>query len=228
MNPPSESPASFTWDQVSGFRLARQGLLCPSGHDPVSAASRTAGVHAQVMSCAELAISLRTESVRRSAVAECLWERHTLLKMWAMRGTLHLLPAGEIGLWSSALSTHRHFMAEAWMAYLGLESSDVAAMIEAVRVALDGRTLTREELAAEMAAAAGNELARQHLRSGWGSLLKPASYRGYLCFGPNRGRNVTFTSPAALIGPWQPWEDDQAIKEAARRYLRTYGPATTR
>jgi Winged helix DNA-binding domain len=41
----------------------------------------------------------------RKAVQRALWEERTLVKTWAMRGTLHLLPASDLSLWHAALST---------------------------------------------------------------------------------------------------------------------------
>jgi hypothetical protein len=65
---------------------------------------------------------------------------------------------------------------------------------------------------------------RQVLLSGWGALLKPSAFRGDLCFGPNQGQNVTFVRPDLWIGPWQAdMEPQDAMREVARRYLRTYG-----
>jgi hypothetical protein len=61
------------------------------------------GLHAQVMSSAELTLWARVEDLEPGAVQEALWERRTLAKTWAMRGTLHLLPAEELPLWVGAL-----------------------------------------------------------------------------------------------------------------------------
>ena len=67
-----------------------------------------------------------------------------------MRGTLHLLPSSEYGLWQSALSTYRHFLKPSWSKAFGLTPDDLDRMNEAIGTALDGRQLTREELAAEV------------------------------------------------------------------------------
>ena len=32
-----------------------------------------------------------------------------LVKLWAMRGTLHLLPSAELGTWLSAFGTYTHY-----------------------------------------------------------------------------------------------------------------------
>ena len=113
---PSDSAISLTWDQVCGFRLRRQHLLEASEADPAQIASDLAGIHAQVMSAAETALMIRSTTITRQAVAAALWEKQTLLKLWGMRGTLHLFPTAEMGLWAGALRSRRPHLeaAAAW------------------------------------------------------------------------------------------------------------------
>jgi hypothetical protein len=61
---------------------------------------------------------------------------------------------------------------------------------------------------------------REKLLQSWGSLLKPACYRGYLCFGPNAGQNTVFTH--SEIEP----DASGAEEFVARKYFAAYGPAT--
>ena len=88
------------WEQVRAWRVARHGLgeRAPAS-ELLAVASRLCGVHAQLMGSAELTLWARLEALDPGAVAAALWEDRTLVKTWAMRGTLHLLPAGELGLW---------------------------------------------------------------------------------------------------------------------------------
>jgi winged helix DNA-binding protein len=64
------------------------------------------------------------------------------------------------------------------------------------------------------------------LLSGWGALLKPTSFQGYLCFAPNQGQNVTFVSPRQWLGEWTPIDSEEALREVARRFLAIFAPAT--
>ena len=68
--------------------------------------SEIGGLHAQLMSSAELTLWARVEGLRRGAVENALWTRRSLVKLWAQRGTLHLLPASELGMWLAALGTY--------------------------------------------------------------------------------------------------------------------------
>jgi hypothetical protein len=53
-----------------------------------------------------------------------------------------------------------------------------------------------------------------------------AGVRGALCFGPNKGRNVTYTSPRRWLPGFRPADERTALAEVVRRYLHAYGPAT--
>jgi hypothetical protein len=92
-------------------------------------------------------------------------------------------------------------------------------------VALDGRQLTREELATEVARVTGISGLDDKLKGGFGDLLKPAAFRGELCFAPSDGQLVRFARPDQWLGPWEPMETEAATVEVARRYLGRYGPA---
>jgi hypothetical protein len=47
-----------------------------------------------------------------------------------------------------------------------------------------------------------------------------------LCFGPNRGRKVTYTNPRRWLPGFRPADEQTALAEIVRRYLYAYGPAT--
>ncbi len=97
----------------------------------------------------------------------------------------------------------------------------------AVREALDGTTLTREELVAAVITRPGLKHIGDALRSGWGSLLKPLAWQGDLWFGPNRGTRVTFIRPEAASPRWAGVPDpDDAAPAAIVAYLGAYGPAS--
>ena len=179
---------------------------------------RLCGLHAQVMSSAEAMLDAR---VAGDSSAQDLLDRGELVKTWSMRGTLHLLPAHEYGMWQAAFSTYDHFLKPAWSRASGLWPDDVARLIEAVGEALDGSLLTREELAVaveERTDARTGDLARES----WGNVLKPAAWAGKLVYGPSDGRSVRFTAPPSF----DPVDPAEALLEVTRRYLALNGPAT--
>jgi hypothetical protein len=56
--------------------------------------------------------------------------------------------------------------------------------------------------------------------------MATAARRGALCFGPNRGRNVTYTNPHRWLPGFRPADGQAALASVVRRYLHAYGPAT--
>jgi Winged helix DNA-binding domain len=191
----------------------------------LAVAGRLCGLHAQVMSSAELALWARVDGLDPGDVPAALWQERTLVKTWAMRGTLHLLPAADYPFWQAALSTYDHFLRPAWLKLLGVTAPELHEIIADVGEALEGRLLTREELADEVARD-GDQQVAEKLRSGWGSFLKPAAFAGSLCFAPSEGRYVRFTNPQDWLGGYEERDPAEAVAEMTRRFLAAHGPAT--
>lgn len=215
------------WEQVRAWRLARQHLLERVERDRLlEVVGDLAGVHAQLQSSATLALAARVRTMTTGALEDALWVRRSLVKTWAMRGTLHLLPAGELPTWIAGLGIRRHYLSGAWLAAHGITREELRAVIAAVPAALDGRCLTRERLVEEIIAVTGMQRLGGRLRNGWGDLLKPSAYLGDLCFGRSVGRNVTFVRCDQWLGGWSEVDPDQALRQVLCRYLAAYGPAS--
>jgi hypothetical protein len=222
----------LTWDEVWGRRLARHRLLeAAPAPELVSLAGELCGIHAQVMTSAELSIGARVAGATRVVVRHELWERRRLVKTYGIRGTVHLLPAAELPLWMAALRAGRP---PARGGPGRLEPAQVDAVIEAIRGALDGQLLTRDELGAEVVRRLGAWAGEESLPAFGGALpvwtdaLSAAAAAGALCFGPNRGARVTFVRPDQWLGGWRDVDRTEALREVTRRYVAAYGPVTSR
>jgi uncharacterized protein YcaQ len=217
----------LTWPQALAWRMRRHHLVERARPaDMLIVVARIGGLHAQVMSSAELTLHARVEGLEREAVANALWEDRTLVKLWAMRGTLHLLPAAELDTWLGALGTYDHYLKKAWLKAFDITEGQLEQLIVAIGDALDSRPLTREELGAEVARIAGDPELADKVQGSWGPYLKPASFRGRLCFGPNDGQKVRFTRPDSWLGrSIDIGERDEALREVTRRHLGAFGPA---
>lgn len=222
----------LTWKQAAAWRVHRHHLdeRAPAGR-LLAVTSRLCGLHAQVISSSELTAWARVEGLKRRAVQRALWEERTLVKTWAMRGTLHLLPASELSLWHAALGTSRRYLRpEAWKKYFGITLEELDRLTQAIAAALDGCIMTREELIREVARITGSSsVAKDLAANSWGTMLKPAAFSGHLCFAPSLGQRVRFTRPATwLSAAPQPVDPQTATTAITRRYLAAYGPATHR
>ncbi|HWC17936.1 MAG TPA: winged helix DNA-binding domain-containing protein [Terriglobales bacterium] len=219
-----------TWSRVAAWRVRRQFLERRARSSEILAvASRLCGLHAQVFSSAELTLWARVERLEHGAVQRAVWQDRKLVKTWAMRGTLHLLPANELHLWHAALATSGRYLSPTrWEKYFGITMNDLGRLTEAIGEALDGQVMTREELARAVGHITRSPALGAKLAEGsWGTILKPAAFAGHLCFAPNLGQLVRFTRPASWCALKDPQPDSQAAtQEVTRRFLAAYGPAT--
>ena len=192
------------------------------------------GVHAQVATAAELSIGVRVET-GRSQVRAALWERRVLVRTYGVRGTIHLFPARELPLWMAARRARaalRSAEDARRLREMGLGPGQLEELVAAAAEALDGRQLTLGELGAEIVARTGPwaaESANVAWVTGWPNwrrALGEAALRGLLCFGPNRGAQVTVVRPDQWLGDWQDVDPDAALRQVFKRYLATYGPAS--
>ena len=216
---------SVRWDDVRRRRVERSSLLArAAGERLVGVARDLCGVHAQVQASAELQLAVRVDEITRADVRAALWERRSLVRAWTLRGTLHLHAADELALWHAARrATVGPRELEAWRDPAGVLHPPVGldeaeSIRAAVWDALDERCLLRDELVEEVVGRVGPK-PRERLRSGF------AFFLGELCQGPSQGAKVTFVRPDQWIGGWQEVDEEVALAEACRRYLRTYGPA---
>src|SRR4051795_746926 len=138
----------LSWTDVAAWRARRHRLHERAPAEAMlSVVDELCGVQAQVMSSAELTLWARLESLDPDAVSTALWEDRTLVKTWAMRGTLHLLPASDYAFWQAALSTQfPRFTRPSWGKAFGISEEELEQMIAGGRQALAGEPLTREAL----------------------------------------------------------------------------------
>jgi hypothetical protein len=221
---------TLQWTQVHAWRMSQHGLSARfSSQDFMQAVKSTAGIQAQVASAAELALCTRVEELSPRDVQAAIFQDRTLVKTWAMRGTLHLLAASELPLYVAARDWQLTASWSNYFAAFGLTTAaQQEAFLSAIPHVLEQGPLTRPQLADAVASHTGMAQARDFMLSeSWGTPLKPSAYRGDLCFGPGQGKTVTFMNPRGSIREWQPIEPQLALAELARRYLRAYGPATS-
>jgi hypothetical protein len=230
----SKQPAAPTasWADVCARRLARHSLDTPAPAGRMAeVVAAMGGAHAQVMSAAELSIGLRTGGTTRQDVRRALWEERTLVKTFGPRGTVHLLPAAELPLWTGALAAVPAAGGGLPQA-ARLDAAQTEAVVEAVADALRvEEPPTVDELSDAVIERLGDWAADPVVPGftgmwpRWRQALHTAGHRGALCFGPNRGRKVTYTSPDRWLPGFTPMDPDKALAEVVRRYLRSYGPA---
>ncbi|GAA3390586.1 winged helix DNA-binding domain-containing protein [Cryptosporangium minutisporangium] len=225
------SDPKLTWTQVHARRSARHGLTVPQpSARPADAARAMCGAHAQVLSAAELSIGLRLDGATRADVRAALWEKHELVKTFGPRGTVHLLATEDLPVWIAALSALP--AANPFPDGIRFTAAETDAVVAAIGDALADAELTTDELGDEVVARTGPWAGERTMPAfgdmwpRWRQVISAAAHRGVLCFGPNRGRKITYTSPRRYLPDVAPLDGQDALAQLVRWYLTSYGPAT--
>ncbi len=224
--------AVLTWSGVTARRMARHALAAPATDcGPADVARVLCGAHAQVLSAAELSIGRRIAGATRTDVQRALWVERTLVKTFGPRGTIHLLPATDLPMWTGALSALPSSV-PAHPEGVRFTPEQADEVIAAIGDVLAGTELTVDELTEALADRAGpwaveeTMAAFQGMWPRWRQLTSTAAHRGMLCFGPDRGRKVTYTHPRRWLPGFRPEPGDTAVRTLVTHYLHAYGPAT--
>ncbi|HLJ81673.1 MAG TPA: winged helix DNA-binding domain-containing protein, partial [Ktedonobacterales bacterium] len=218
---------SLTSDEVRQLRLRSQ---CLTGTRPtnVYALLRSIGsLQAQETSAARLAVRPRSTGLNAAAVTRACNEERSVVRTWAMRGTLHMLPAEDVG-WLVALLGPGFVTGDRRRRLqLGLDDDLCARALPAIHATLS-RTgpLTRTELVSALAAAGVRIDAKGQAPA---HLVFYAAMHGLICRGPDREDDEpTYVLLAEWVGTRHALDPDTALAELARRYFTAYSPASAR
>jgi hypothetical protein len=202
--------------------MASQRLSSPPADAaPSRLAAWFGAMQAQDLPAALWAFGVRLPGSSRASVEDAV-ASGSMLRTWAMRGTLHFV-AAEDARWLLRTAGVRALRtsSQRWRS-LGLDQATADAAVDVFRAALDGVTLlTRSEMLDALEAAGISPEGQRGYH-----LLWYAAQIGVTCVGPNQGREQTF----ALLDTWAPQQRDlardEALGELVLRYFRSHGPAT--
>jgi hypothetical protein len=203
-------------ERIYARRLARSHLNVRAPGDLLLDVVRDVlGVHAQLMTAAELSLSARIEGVTRATVPRLLWQTRELVKGNTIRGTLHLQTPEDFALWKSVYEPR--WRTGAWLAWQELTLAEAEWLRESVLSVTD-EPRTRVEIGELI----GGRLGKRLAEDSWGHLLSPANSE--LCHAPPRGRNVTFVRADVWLGAFAHHDRLEALQQLVDRYVATYGP----
>lgn len=212
-------------EQVAAFRLGSHHLADPlPASRLVEAVRDSGGIQAQLANAAQLSIRARTRGLTPDMVDRALSGERSLVKVWTMRHTVHIIPTGDLPVYVSALGGTLARISQGWYESAGLTTEVRRGILDAVLEALEGGPLTRRELADVVEPTIGSRH-RRWVEGSWGGVLKQGFLDGELVFGPSQGQNVTFMRRDQVLREWDPPPRDEAMAILMRRHLHAYGPA---
>ena len=207
--------------QIRWFRLVRSGLVEPFGA-PEVAAGALAGMQAQILPAAALSLWNRTDGLTYDIFEDLLYNSRSLVKLWGQRHTLHLYPSQEWPLIHSALKTGTTWWQRSWQKAGGDLNAFNATVQELAETLRERETLGRSDLR-EMDLGLG-----ESALSSWGGIFSELVHHGYACHAKPAGNEGRFAHREVWLPDldWTLPSLEAANIELARRYFRTFGPAT--
>ena len=217
-------------ETAARFTLGRQHLLerAPPD-DAIAVVDDILGLNAQGALNFQLSLWNRVSELSHDFLPHALFDERSLVRSWLMRDTVHIIPASRLRLFRAALK--RPLMDEwnRWTVKTGTKESPEAwePLYPQVLERLEKRPLTMNELLEEMGWS--DKDAKRILSR----LVREMSLQGLLCHATSSGPWYHNTEHAfTRVDRWLPslagdlQEEDEALRELARRYLRSFGPAT--
>ena len=202
-------------------RLRSQQLVHTHLKQPSEVVAWLVAVQAQDYAGAKWSISLRLPGHTDADIEQAIDDK-TIVRTWAMRGTLQFVAAADIH-WLLALLAPR-LIAGGARRYreLELDQRTLARSDAVLTKALQGgQQLTRTEL---LAILQHNGISTQGQRAPY--MLQHASLNGLICQGVTRRNNPTYMLLTEALPQGKTLEHDEAIAELAKRYFISRSPAT--
>jgi hypothetical protein len=165
-----------------------------------------------------LSVRVRTEGLTRSDVDGAVASGH-VVRTWAMRGTLHMLTAADVGWVVGLLGPYFAKRLAGRRRQLGLDEDLAERGVQALTHELRQGPLTRAELVTRIA---DHGVVIDAKTQAPAHLLAYAAMTGRIVRGPEADRD----EPTYVTSDQRPVSDEEAIKRLAGRYLAGYGPAT--
>jgi Winged helix DNA-binding domain len=189
--------------------------------EPADVARAICGAQAQDANAGRLALRARSARFTGADVERARTEERSLVRAWAMRGTMHLLAAEDAGWLLPLFEPSVAENSSRRLVQLGVEPAAQERALREIERSLQGGPVTRGELALriERRGLTLDPARRLHL-------FRLAVARNIACIGPGGGSGSSLALARDWFGERPAHERDAALAELARRYVGAFGPAT--
>ena len=211
-------------DDLRRLRLRAQRLTGRRPREVAEVVRALGGLQAQDTPASRLAVRPRGTGLDEAAVRRACNQDRSVVRTWAMRGTLHMVAAEDVGWLVGLLGPVFAAADRRRRLQLGLDDALCERALAALPAVLAAGPLSRAELVRGLAAEgvridpAGQAPAH---------LVGYAAMGGLVCRGPDLdGDQASYVLLEDWVGsPAARLEADDALAELARRYLGGHGPA---
>ena len=211
----------MTSSQIVRYRLHQQQLSHQKFDDAESMVAFMGALQAQDYAAAKWSVGARLPEMTDAGVEQAIADR-TIIRTWALRGTLHFVAPADVRWMITHLSPRVKKKSAARNRELELDDAIFSKSNAVIVSALQGgKAFTREELGA---AFERKRISTKGERMG--HLLLRAALDQVICLGPRNGKQFTYV----LLDEWVPkkktMKQDEAMATLALRYFTSHGPAS--
>ncbi|WP_334153096.1 winged helix DNA-binding domain-containing protein [Microbacterium sp.] len=203
-------------------RLRSHRLTAPA-RTVTDAASHMLAVQSQDFTAGRWALGVRTRGASTLRQVDRAFDRGELVRAWTMRGTLHIVPARDLGWILEVTAARQRQQGASRQRDLGIDDDMIAAAVRAVVPRLRDGGLTRAELFEVFAGIGIDPTGQRGIH-----LLNVLTLDGLICQGPvvardGIGREQRFVLVDGHIREHA--RPDDALAELFVRYIDGHGPA---
>jgi hypothetical protein len=184
-------------------------------------------VQAQDYRAATWAVGLRLRHATGESI-ELAMSTGSVLRTHVLRPTWHFVVPGDIR-WLTRLGADRLRRVNVYyFRHHGIDRKPVVRSLLVIeRTLAGGAHLTRSELVDAVRRAGTLSTAQLARPNVTGHLMFAAEIEGLVCSGPRRGQQSTYALLEERVPPAAVMDRDDSLRELARRYFTSHGPATT-
>ena len=198
--------------ELQQWQLWAQHLTAPAV--PKDVAAHLCGLQAQYAANALHSLRIRSENTDIS----------DFVKLWTLRGTLHLFPVFDLPLYVPYTGVegifHTNYGKWLYDGHCDVSKDRMLLFARLVSDALRETPISRDDLRELCLREGMTETEEQQVFSGWGGVIRLLAETGVLCISAQMNR-AYIRCPAL-----PPLEREQADLELLRRYVTHYGPVT--
>jgi winged helix DNA-binding protein len=203
-------------------------------------AADIAGAQSQVLSAAQMSIWARVKGVGIQELGSAIWKERSLVRAWAMRRTMFLLPSNELAIFVRGTTRRAEYHLRWAIRHVGSEQG-LEKLLDAVLEILK-KPSTRGDLAETLRKSFGYKL-KSKAGGGWGNrtkipwvevgskslpvgyLLHVISARDVICSGPSKGNEATYVRADKWIHNWKDLPPEKAERLLLVKYLKAFEPS---
>lgn len=194
-------------------QLTNQHLLAPG--DPLSVVRELCGVQAQFLSNARHAIRIRSRDFEDFPI-------ETLIKTWAIRGTMHLIARDDLPVMLHEGRTHFLRPCDTMTGDDCITMERKQFFADLIVTGIQDGITTREALKEVCSDHGMTDGEAESVFNPWGGTIRALCENGVIC------HRVQEQKAFRLCPTYTPMDAEPAQLELARRYFAHYGPATVK